>query len=76
MDFVDRMTGNAGTQRFTPDSLLKFTPLCALTAFCHASSSWIYIKSSLTALQRLMQQRSPMFLGVGVPSIPQGLDPL
>ena len=27
MDFVDRMVGTGGSQRFRPDSLLKFTPL-------------------------------------------------
>ena len=30
MDYVDRMAGRSA--RFEPDTLLKFTPLCARTA--------------------------------------------
>ena len=32
MDYVDRMAGRSA--RFEPDTLLKFTPLCARTAIC------------------------------------------
>ena len=32
MDYVDRMAGRSA--RFEPDTLLKFTPLCARTTPC------------------------------------------